>query len=186
MTTVNVSISVQGLDKALKRIEEFKSGLQDKCQELAKRLGEIGVQVAQTHYKSAPYAGVNDVEVWLDESGDKGTVTIIAGGEAVLFIEFGTGITMPDSMEARAELKSGGVVGHGQYGDKRGSSPKGWYYPIEKGVGENPPLGTEVSNKPGMEHLIHTYGNPAYPAMYLARKEIIENVQSIAREVFNL
>jgi len=182
MTTVNVSISVQGLDKALKRIEEFKSGLQDKCQELAKRLGEIGVQVAQTHYKSAPYAGVNDVEVWLDESGDKGTVTIIAGGEAVLFIEFGTGILNPEDWNARSALKSGNVALHGQYGKGNANTPFGWIYKGD--MPANPPAGTNPSYL--KQGFIHTYGEEPHPAMYLARKEIIENVQNIAREVFNL
>lgn len=175
---------LQGLDELADRMDELKQKIELKCDEFAERLGALGVRIASMYYQQASYAGQNDVEVHLEPGNTAGSVTIVAEGQTVLFIEFGTGVTMPDAPEARAELKSGNILGHGEYGQHRGASPKGWYYPKSKGYGANPPIGTEDATRPGMENFIHTYGNPAYPAMYMTRRDLIDNIERIAREVF--
>lgn len=183
--TLIVRLELSDLDKLADKMEEIRRKIELKVDEFANRLGQLGVRIASTYYSQAPYAGENDVEVHLEPGSQTGTVTIVASGTAVLFIEFGTGVTMPDAPEARGELvKASGIVDHGQYGSRRGANPRGWYYSAEKGIGSVTPLGTEPATKPGMEHLIHTYGNPAYPAMYMARNDLIDNITSIAKEVF--
>ena len=103
---------------------------------------------------------------------------------SVLFIEFGTGVKYPDDPAAREDLISGDVAGRGQYGNRHGASQKGWYYSKEHGLGSNPPPDTEDATKPGMEMFYHTYGNPSQAATYKAKKELRENAERIAREVF--
>ena len=148
---------------------------------VAEVLAREGCRIASMYYSTAQYAGENDVVVQAISTG-KYQAEVRAYGHAVMFIEFGTGITNPyDAPEAKAKLISGIPVEHGQYGHGRGASEKGWFY---QGVlGANPPENTELSyKKPG---LIHTYGSPAYPAMYMSRKEVCEHFKEIIKEVLN-
>jgi hypothetical protein len=46
----------------------------------------------------------------------------------------------------------------------------------------NPPTGTTVAYN--HKNTIHTYGQAGNPFMYNARKEMIENIERVAREVF--
>lgn len=186
MALFEIKLELHGLEDALDRIEDLKNSLQSKCDELTRRLAEIGVQIANIHYSTAPYAGTKDVTVEIQPDGN-GSVTIVASGTSVLFIEFGTGIINPyDAPEARALLTDGGasIDALGQYGEKRGSSQSGWFYPAENGLGSPAPSLTEYSYK--YPNLIHTYGSNATPAMYRARKNMIENIEKVAKEVFGL
>ena len=186
MALFEIKLEVHGIQEALNRIEDFEKDLQSKCNELTKRLAEIGVRIANIHYETAPYAGNKDFKVEMQPNGD-GSITIVASGTSVLFIEFGTGIINPyDAPEARALLTDGGasIDALGQYGEKRGSSQSGWFYPAENGLGSPAPSLTEYSYK--YPNLIHTYGSNATPAMYRARKNMIENIEKVAKEVFGL
>lgn len=53
---------------------------------------------------------------------------IIAGGAAI-WLEFGTGVYYPDNYPG---TKPSGIVGRGQYGQKKGSTGKPWTYYDEK------------------------------------------------------
>lgn len=186
MSVVKLNITLNGIDEAIASLEAFNNGMQSKCNELVNRLAEIGIKIANVYYSTAPYAGTNDVKVTLEPNG-QGKVKIYASGNATLFIEFGTGITNPyDAPQARALLTDGGVsvAALGQFKHRRGNSKYGWLYPIENGLGSRIPSGTEESDKyPG---LIHTYGSNATPAMYHARKKMIESIDEVVREVFGL
>lgn len=178
-------VKVTGLRKAIHTLDKLPDDIQEKADEIVRRLGELGVQNATKHFGEAQYAGDNyAVEVTVESDGN-GKLYITASGQAVLFIEFGTGVTQPDAPEARADIIAGSVLAHGQYGAKHGASLKGWFYSKLYGYGVNPPPGTEDAKAPGMENFIHTYGNPAYPAMYMTKRELIEEIGKIAREVFS-
>lgn len=171
---------LKGLDKLADRTDELRKKIELKCDEFAERLGALGVRIASMYYDQAPYAGTNDVTVHLEPGSKTGTVEIVAEGEAVLFIEFGTGVMNADSGEARRELVSGDVVRHGEYGLGLANDPFGWWYTGD--MPSNPPTGTTKAY--GKSHTIHTYGQAAFPAMYMTRRDLIDNIESIAREVF--
>lgn len=182
MALVSIDIDMTDFDAVMKDMDSFKKVIEEKCEVLIRRLAEIGVKVAQARFDEAPYAGDDrEVKVYIDDSGAKGTLRIIADGNAALFIEFGTGVLNPEDWNARSELvDSDGVVLHGQYGLHRADSPLGWIYPGE--MPENPPALTEPSYlKPGW---IHTYGEPPHPAMYMGLREMVDKVESVAKEVF--
>lgn len=181
---MKASIEISGLNEVVSNLQKLQDDLKLKGDELATRLGQLGVRIATMYYAQGVYAGYNDVEVTLDETGKLGTAKIVAAGYAVLFIEFGTGITKEDATDARAELKSGKVVGHGEFGDKHGADPDGWYYPATKGLGPHPPDDSQYADK--NQTFIHTFGNDATPAMYWTRRDLIQNIENIAREVFKL
>ena len=88
-----IKISVSGLDETIKHLEQVKKSLEIKQHRLMERLAEIGIDVASVRFKTAQYDGINDVSVdkspeWIDEH----TLAIVARGQAVAFIEFGTGV----------------------------------------------------------------------------------------------
>lgn len=146
---------------AKKAIQQYKADLNAKEAEFVKRLAEIGVDVARAGYATADYDGINDVKVSVILDSSKAFV--LAEGEVVGFIEFGTGVRY-------REYKSAGLdyvpPAHGTYGKGRGKNPKGWYFTTSKGAPR------------------HTYGNPPAEVMLTSRDEIISQIVRIAREVW--
>lgn len=151
----------KSIDKAIKQLEQYKKDFLAKEEIFVKKLAEIGVSVASTGFALADYDGVNDVSVRLEWQGNKATV--IAEGETVGFIEFGTGVKYPEWDNSGMEYTP---PKHGTYGKGHGARPKGWYF------------------KPGEGAVQHTYGNPPAEAMRTARDVMIEKVTQIAREVW--
>ena len=149
------------ITRAIKLLEQYKRDFLAKEELFVRRLAEIGVSVASTGFSTADYDGVNDVQVTMTQSGAKATV--IAYGEAVGFIEFGTGVRYPEWDSAGMEYTP---PSHGTYGKGRGKNPHGWYF------------------KPGDGAKQHTYGNLPAEAMRTARDVMIEKVTQIAREVW--
>ena len=149
------------IDAALKQVQEYKKDFLAKEEIFVKRLAEIGVSVATTGFALADYDGYNDVTVRLEWRGNKAIV--IAEGETVGFIEFGTGIKNPEWDNSGMSYTP---PKHGTYGKKHGARPKGWYF------------------KPGEGAVQHTFGNVPAEAMRTARDVMIEKVAQIAREVW--
>lgn len=153
----------KSIGKALKTLREYERDFRAKENLFVRRLSELGVSVAEMGFATADYDGTNDVLIAHTQNGSRAAV--IAYGETVGFIEFGTGVRYPkyDSSD----------IGYtppprGSYGKGRGKNPKGWYYVPNEGVAAT-----------------HTYGNPPAEAMLAARNEMIENITQIAREVWS-
>ena len=149
------------IDAAINQVAQYKKDFLVKEKLFVKRLAEIGVSVASTGFALADYDGENDVNVRIEWNGNRAVV--IAEGETVGFIEFGTGIRNPEWDNSGMDYTP---PKHGTYGKKRGSRPSGWYF------------------KPGEGAVQHTYGNHPAEAMRTARDVMIEKVAQIAREVF--
>ena len=179
---LHISMKSKGLDLIHQFKDEKVEELRRKAEIFMERLGEIGLNAARIGYETAPYAGTKDTGevVSMTFERDKLRVYIVAGGKSILFIEFGTGVLNPDSNEARRDLVGPGVVGHGEYGLGVADNPFGWWYTGE--MPSNPPTGTTVAYN--HKNTIHTYGQAGNPFMYNARKEMIENIERVAREVF--
>lgn len=149
------------INNAIKQLKTYKKDFLAKEEEFVKRLKELGVSVATTGFSLADYDGVNDVLVTETQGGNRALV--IAYGEAVGFIEFGTGVKFQEYSSAGLEFTP---PEHGTYGKGKGANPKGWWF----------------NQGPGNSR--HTYGNPPAEAMLTARNTMIEQVTKIAREVF--
>ena len=161
-----MKIKVNPFDKAsinaaIKQVREYKKDFLAKEKLFVKRLGEIGVSVATTGFAVADYDGNNDVTVRLEWNGNRAVV--IAEGETVGFIEFGTGIRNPEWDNTGMDYTP---PKHGTYGKKHGARPHGWYF------------------KPGEGAVQHTFGNYPAEAMRTARDVMIERIIRIAREVW--
>lgn len=148
---------------AIKELEQYKKDFLAKETIFVKRLAEIGVSVASTGFSTADYDGMNDVQVSMTQSGT--SAAVIAFGETVGFIEFGTGVRFPEWDNSAMEYTP---PKHGTYGKGFGARSHGWYFK---------PNGSEGASQ-------HTYGNSPAEAMRTARDVMVEKVTQIAREVW--
>jgi hypothetical protein len=152
----------KSITAAIKKLEQYEKEFRAKEAEFIRRLKDIGVSVAETGFSLADYDGVNDVLNAETQSGPR--AAIIAYGEAVGFIEFGTGVKFREYDSSSMEFTP---PAHGTYGKGKGANPKGWYFSQGQGA-----------------HGRHTYGNPPAEAMLTARDAMVARVIQVAREVW--
>lgn len=152
----------KSVDAALKAVRQYKKDFKAKEQEFVRRLAEIGVRVAQTGFATADYDGVNDVSVSIEKTASG--YAVVASGETVGFIEFGTGVKYPEWDNTGMEYTP---PAHGTYGKGQGKNSWGWWFKTGEGASAR-----------------HTFGNQPAEAILTARNEMIERVTQIAREVW--
>lgn len=170
-----MSITVTGLTETLKRVEDLNStergDMREKIELFLLKLAQIGIGRAQFEYSRA----TNDVPQLSAIQINENTICVRASGKNVLFLEFGTGITYmanyPDD-EGFQPIYYAGDWSTSPRGKGHWNDPKGWWYPAENGYH----LG-----KGGYQH---TYGNPPVRAMYEAKKEMRDKIDTVIREVF--
>lgn len=88
---------MRGAKSLFSRLDKLKDAVQnDVPNTLAKAVSDQTTR-AMSGFASAEYDGINDVTVSM-ETGDN-TWSIVASGESVLFIEYGSGIFYPHTSE---------------------------------------------------------------------------------------
>ena len=157
--TITINPLDQGsINNAIKELNRYKAWVQAKENELRIRLSTMGATVASIQFSRAIYNGTNNVTVRVDNTGS--VAVIYAAGEAVAFIEFGSGAKYGYGHPEAAKFGTG----PGTYPDSKGhwNDPKGWWF----------------------GHNEHSFGNPPAMAMYQAREQMVEQITQIARQVF--
>ena len=152
----------KSIREAIRTLERYEKEFRAKETEFVRRLKEIGVSVAETGFSMADYDGINDVLIAETQNGPRAAV--IAYGETVGFIEFGTGVKFREYDSSSTEFTP---PPHGSYGKGKGANPKGWFFKQSEGVAGR-----------------HTYGNIPAEAMLTARDVMVERVVQIARDVW--
>ena len=149
----------KSIENAIKELRQYKAWVQAKENELRIRLATMGATVASIQFARAIYNGTNDVAVRVDNTGS--VAVIYAEGEAVAFIEFGSGAKYGYGHPEAAKFGTG----PGTYPEGKGNwnNPNGWWYGHNK----------------------HSSGNPPAMAMYQAREQMVEQITQMAREVFS-
>lgn len=175
---MKIKVSLGKISQAIKQVEDYKNSLADKQHEFLQRLAEIGIEEATTRFSTAQYDGTNDVQVespvWIDDN----KVAVRASGNAVTFIEFGTGYFYNENGgDHPAADKYGFTIGG--YGQGRGKGDF-WYYRGEPGTNGQTPSNPKLAAK----GLVFTHGNPQNRCMWEADKKIRSEIINIAREVF--
>lgn len=172
-----MKLQITGLDSTLRYLKRLRSDLDKKQKEMLQRLSEIGLEDARLGFMTAVYDGINDVSCHVEWDGN--ICYIVAEGEKVLFIEFGSGISYFE--HPRQDL----VSPHGTFGQGKGANSSGWVYRGEMGTYPTEasfiPKDRQGNPKPG---LVRTKGNPPARAMYDAGEKIETMIIQIAREVF--
>lgn len=173
MTTIKVNLG--NIGKAIKQVEEYAAWLDKRLDVLIERLGEVGVSVATPLFKNARYDGRNDVVVGLEKDEDK--LVLYAEGKAVAFIEFGTGVTFHEHHEWAEKVGAApGVFGKGM--------GKRWLWTYFGSAEQGGTHGIAERRFKDGRVLWVTQGNPPARAMYEASKQMREQVNKIAKEVF--
>ena len=162
--TIQLSgISEAAIDSAVRDLHRYAEWVARKEAELITKLAEHGKNVASVKFATATYDGTNDVSVRVDSTGSM--AVIYAEGEAVAFIEFGSGAEMGYGHPMAGEHGLGpgtwstneSLGGKGHWDD-----PNGWYY----------------------KHGEKSHGNPPAMAMYDAVQAMTAEITTIAKEVF--
>jgi hypothetical protein len=152
----------KSISQGIRLLKQYQKDFAVKEKEFVRRLAEIGVKIAGDIYSISDIDGENEYTVYLQktESG----YSVIAEGRTIGFLEFGTGVRNPEWHGTGLEYTP---PPHGSYGKGHGKQPYGWWFKSQEyGV------------------TMHTYGNPPAEGMLTARNTIIEQVVSIAREVW--
>lgn len=154
-------ISEATINAAVQELNQYAEWLKRKESELVTKLAERGKTVASVKFASAKYDGANDVSVRVDSTGS--VAVIYAEGSAVAFIEFGSGASEGYGHPLAGEHGFGpGTWSMGESGKGHWDNLKGWYY----------------------AHGKKSHGNPPAQAMLSARDTMVEEITTIAREVF--
>ena len=110
---IKVSLSPEGVAKAIKELKDYKRWLEEKTRQFVKELGNEGIEIMSVKFGHAVYDGTNDVYCKMEER-DENKIAVMAIGNATLFIEFGTGVRYPDNHpEAHENGMIRGEYGHG-------------------------------------------------------------------------
>lgn len=167
---ISVELNTKSINNAIKELDRYKKEFLAKEKQLLEKLSMIGVQEASVRFTTAMYDGVNDVQVSLDKTSNG--YAIIASGQAVAFIEFGSGV-YHNTSEPYPNPRPEGIVGIGEYGQGKGKR-RAWFYKGEPGTNG------ELQNN----GVVKTRGNPAAMPMWYASEEMKKSILQIAREVF--
>ena len=163
---------VESIKEAIKQVKAYKDRIAEKEAEMVRELADLGCTIAQIKFDKALYAGTNDVRCRFEPNGS--TAIIYAEGEAVGFIEFGTGIRHAEYPHD----KDFTPPAHGTYGKGLGANPGWWDY-----IGDPGNKGHVIPTKSGFK--VRTSGNEPAMAMYEATNIMAEMVADIAREVWS-
>jgi hypothetical protein len=169
-TIITCTLDLNDIARAIKELKAYKQDFLRKEKELLKGLVELGLNEASVRFTTAAYDGINDVSVRLDGGGTR--YIIEAKGEAVAFIEFGTGVYYNPS-EPYPEPRPDGIVGIGEYGEGYGKR-KAWGYEGEPGT----------NGKVNDKGIVITRGNPAAMPMWYASEEMRNSVTKLVKEVY--
>lgn len=169
--TIKIRLNAQSINAAIKEIEAYKNRLLSIRFSICEALARIGMQEASMRFTSAVYDGVNDSDVTIEQT-DNG-YRVLASGNAVAFIEFGTGVHH-NSGASYPLARPSGIVGIGEYGKGQGKKDE-WQY-----VGSPGTNGVVSSDG----RVVTTHGNPAQMPMYHAMLKMQDEVERIVREAF--
>lgn len=163
-------LGINSLKQKLDKLDKINSDSSFKKRVLTK-LAKIGIKEADLIFSKAQYDGTNDVKLLEPKWVNDYTVQIVAQGNAVTFIEFGSGVFYSEQHPNAAEM---GAI-RGEYGKGKGKQKTWGYYgePGSKGV---------IRKTNGKGNLVTTHGNPPAKAMYTASEVIRSKILEIIRE----
>lgn len=172
---ISVSLSTQGINKALKEVEKYKQDFLKKVDLYRKRLADEISKDASFRFAGS---GVNDVvhggtrkaNVTVTVSDNGKISMVIAEGEDAVWCEFGAGVYHNGSVGSSPNPYGSELgVTIGGYGKGHGKQDVWGYY--------------ETPGDPST--LVLTHGTEATMPMYRAVQSIVPKAVSIAREVFS-
>ena len=168
--TVDI-LSKSSVDKLKKELEAYRNDLPRKCQLIAQRLAELGVEYAKANvvnldavFTAELYRSIHSEQI--EVTKEKAVFAVVANSDHAVFVEFGTGIVGKESpypypfpQDVSWQYASGKTIR--QLADGR----YGWFY-----------------ERDGQWYF--TEGMPSRPFMYMAGQDLMKQVTQIVKEVF--
>ena len=145
---------MRGTKALLDKLDKLKTAIETDVPKTIERYVSEQTTNAMNGFASAQYDGTNDVSVQM-ETGNK-TWRIVASGESVLFIEYGSGITYPHTSE---------------FGNYSAYTPTSWSATHSKWLVE-PRVSQFSGNWPVPGKRMWTKGNKSANVMYETEKAL--------------
>lgn len=177
MKRITVSLSEKSIRQAIKECEKYQKFLKKQAPKFLKELAENGAKIARQNFDSATYDGKPDYDCRAEMRNDS-CYAVVATGETVLFMEFGTGVTYPDDYPQKPNDPR--LVGRGEFGQGKGKNRSwGFYYD-----GNGTVTGKSITGKNGKTVII-TEGNPANACMYYTVTALQNTFAFHAQKIFD-
>ena len=159
-TIIRFSLNEKDIDRAIKKLKQFKADFIRKCNELIEALTDEGVEIAKIEVQQldAIYTGelMNSIEGYYSPTYNVGIIK--AGAYYAAYVEFGTGVVGSRSPHP---------------------DPQGWQYDINDHGDEGWVYYDEYHGT-----FRWTKGFKSRPFMYNTARELEKQCEKIAREVF--
>lgn len=170
MTTIQVRLDPQSIDKAIKDLIKFQKEIEEKIRQLIQRLVELGANVARVKIveMGAYYSGelLSGVGGYYSPSLNAGWVKVTSDHAA--FVEFGTGVVGQSNPHKNGEYlaKASWAYATGRTIFTTKGGRVGWFYPTDN------------------NEYRFTEGMKSRPFMYETALELQREFPRIAKEVF--
>lgn len=170
MRKMKAVLSTKSLRQLSNEFNTYVNTLDLKCEQFTERLiNEVGIPVININMSSFKGDSEHSYQTFIEihRQPNKGvSARLVVQNEDILFIEFGAGIHYNNS-KAKNEKAAELGYGVGSYpGQTHAFNNKGWWYTDEAG------------------NSIHSYGTEATMPVYNAYREMVDQVERIAKEVF--
>ena len=160
--------SPTSIDNAIRELRNYQNSLERKCEMLVDKLSEIGlvcVKAVLSKHRSGSGATIGSVRIEFSTQDGIKSANIIVESKAILFLEFGSGITYNQS-ESHPKASEMGY-GVGTYPNQTHAfDENGWWYQDDNGEWK------------------HSYGIKADMPMYKGAMEMYDKLLGVAKEVF--
>lgn len=174
---MNIRVNIndnKSLKNAVKEIKRYQRELKSKTKEFVERVGELGIEIANTHIGiyNIPSEIKNSITLVRGDTVVSGSsIKIVVNDETAMYWEFGTGMMGENSPHPESDTWVYDVNNHGL---------KGWYY--SKSQGKLTQWSVERGNA------YKTYGMKAQPFMFNTIRDLTydkwQQICDIASEVF--
>jgi len=168
MKNLKVELSTKGINEIIDFLENYRNELDHKCEVFCQKLCELGIEVIDARIVGKGDSDTShETEITIGKDGTYTNARLRLSGEDILFIEFGAGVHYNGAAGTSPNPK-GSELGYtiGSYGKGHGTQ-EFWYYKDDSG------------------NYVRSYGTQATMPMYSASIEMIKQMKSVAKEVFN-
>lgn len=170
MPQYSAVLSGESFRRLAKQIADYREELEKRCRIFEEKVARLGYEVIQAELVTHD-AGVGktleSMEFITENDGDTYICKVRVTSDAILFLEFGSGIVG----QAGSQHPLAGEMGYGPGtfpGKGHWDDPDGWFY--------------YDSDKGGKR--FHTFGQAASMPMYQGGQEMEREFKNIAKEVF--
>lgn len=177
-STISFSFDSRSLAEAIRQVREYRAEFVRRCDEVVSELANQGYTVIYDILSDHVFDGATlaSLRVQQLEDGEGNRFVVSAQSEAILILEFGSGLPAQRSPHPDAAIHN---MGAGTLSEKgHWNQPGGWYYPTN-----DPRLITKYS-KDGTQGYGHTKGMTPQMPFYKAAREIERSIEDAVRRVF--